>query len=318
MNRDSEPELVDPGGHPAGAFFYPAASYQPNWWLHAFLFLATLLSTTLVGALSCGGITEDLTQLSLGELLIHPTFILHGLKFSVPLVLILLAHEMGHYLACRHHGLVSTPPFFIPFPIPFLGIGTLGAVIRVKEPIRNKRQLLDIGAAGPIAGFVAILPFLAYGITASEVTEISAEGTYYVFGEPLVYRAFEWMLMPSLPDDVGLMLHPTGIAAWFGLMITLLNMLPFAQLDGGHICYSLFGQWHRRAAWPMVGILIMLGFIWPGWWLWAVIVLIMKLRHPRIWDEAIPLDPRRRLVAWIALAIFVLSFTPEPIKVVMG
>ncbi|MCP4897411.1 MAG: site-2 protease family protein, partial [bacterium] len=136
--------------------------------------------------------------------------------------------------------------------------------------------------------------------------------------EPIIYRVFEWALMPDLPEGVGVMLHPTGVAAWFGVMVTLLNMLPFAQLDGGHVCYSLFGQWHRRAAWPMLAILAVLGFVWPGWWLWMVIVLVMGLRHPRIWDEAVPLDPKRQLTAWVAIAIFVLCFTPEPIKLVLG
>lgn len=252
------------------------------------------------------------------QLLVHPTVIVHGLKFSIPLLTILFAHEMGHYLACRSHGLVATPPFFIPFPIPFLGIGTLGAVIRVKEPIRNKRQLLDVGAAGPIAGFVALLPFLAYGIIASDITEISEEGSYYLFGEPLAYQAIEWILLPSLPENMGIMLHPTGIAAWFGLMITLLNMLPFAQLDGGHVSYALFGRWHRIAAWPMVAILFLLGFVWEGWWLWTVIVFAMGLRHPVIWDEDIPLDLQRRLVAWLALLIFALCFTIKPIELVIG
>ncbi|MCP4898204.1 MAG: site-2 protease family protein, partial [bacterium] len=306
MQRDPESDLVDPGGHPAGAFLSPAANYKPAWWLHITLFLATFASTTVIGGLFWGGLTEELAQLPLERLLIHPAFIAQGLLFSVPLIVILLAHELGHYFACRAHGLVATPPFFIPFPVPLVGIGTLGAVIRVKEPIRNKGQLLDVGAAGPIAGFVTLLPFLIFGILASDIGEISEEAAYIVFGEPIIYRVFEWALMPDLPEGVGVMLHPTGVAAWFGVMVTLLNMLPFAQLDGGHVCYSLFGHWHRRAAWPMLAILAVLGFVWPGWWLWMVIVLVMGLRHPRIWDEAVPLDPKRQLTAWVAIAIFVL------------
>jgi membrane-associated protease RseP (regulator of RpoE activity) len=239
----------------------------------------------MVGGLVWGSLPTEMAQLGLFELLTDPRVYIAGLKFSIPLLTILWCHEPGHYIAARRHGLTATPPYFIPFPIPVLGIGTLGAVIRIKDPIRDKRQLLDVGAAGPIAGFVALVPFLAYGIAASEV------------GESVV-------------------LHPTGVAAWFGVLVTLLNLLPFAQLDGGHIGYALFGGWHRRMAWPLLGALAGLGFVWPGWWLWVVIALIMKPQHPRLWDEDQPLDRRRQFIGWIAIAIFVLCFVAEPIRIV--
>ncbi len=317
MNLQQIRDLSGPGGPPAGVFPSTPTPYRPRWWLHITLFLATLASTTMVGGLVWGSLPEEMARLTLVQLLTDPRVVFAGLKFSIPLLTILWCHELGHYIAARRHGLTATPPFFIPFPIPVLGIGTLGAVIRIKDPIRNKQQLLDVGAAGPIAGFMALVPFLAYGIAASEVGASSAEGAYLEFGEPLVYRLLEAVLRPGLGDDMTLWLHPTGVAAWFGVLITLLNLLPFAQLDGGHIGYALFGHWHRRLVWPLLGALAGLGFVWPGWWLWVVIALIMRPQHPRLWDENQPLDRRRRIVGWIAIVIFVLCFVVEPIRIVL-
>ena len=270
----------------------------------------------MVGGLVWGGLPAEMARLGLVKLLTDPRVYIAGLKFSVPLLTILWCHELGHYIAARRHGLTATPPYFIPFPIPVLGIGTLGAVIRIKDPIQDKRQLLDVGAAGPIAGFVALIPFLAYGIMASETGESVVEGSYLEFGEPLIYRFLETVLKPGLGDEMTLWLHPTGVAAWFGVLVTLLNLLPFAQLDGGHIGYALLGRWHQRLVWPLLGALAALGFIWPGWWLWVVIALVMKPQHPRLWDEDQPLDRRRQLIGWAAIVIFVLCFVAEPIRLV--
>ncbi len=307
---------LGPDGVPAGAFPSALPTYQPKIWLHILLFALTFASTTIVGGLVWGSLPEEMARLGLSQLLTDSRVYVAGLKFSIPLLTILGCHELGHYVAARRHGLTATPPFFIPFPVPFLGIGTLGAVIRIKDPIRNKRQLLDVGAAGPIAGFAALVPFLAYGIAASEVGEAPVGGAYLEFGEPLIYRFLEALIRPGLGDDMTLWLHPTGVAAWFGVLVTLLNLLPFAQLDGGHVAYALFGRWHRLLAWPLLGALAGLGFVWPGWWVWVVIVLFLKPQHPRLWDEDQVLDPRRRLVGWITIAIFVLCFVAEPIRIV--
>lgn len=279
--------------------------------------MATFASTTFIGAAFWGSLPIEMAQLPWLSLVTDPRFIHAGLQFSIPLLTILLCHEMGHYVAARRHGLLATPPFFIPFPVPLFGIGTLGAVIRIKEPIRNKQQLLDIGAAGPIAGFVALLPFLVYGVAHSEIVQSDLDGAFLMFGEPLIWHLVERLVHPGLGSDMTLLLHPVGVAAFFGILVTLLNLLPFSQLDGGHITYALFGRWHRVAAWPLLGVLALLGFWWPGWWLWAVIALVLKPAHPRIWDEDLPLDPRRRLIAWLAIAIFVLCFMPAPIELVM-
>jgi len=303
--------IPDPDGQPVGVFGYRPVEYRPRWWLHALLFALTLVTTTILGASFSSNLPPEIGELSLGQILIHPGFLVEGLKFSLPLLFILLCHEMGHYVACRRHGLAATPPFFIPFPF---GIGTMGAVIRIKEPIRDSQQLLDVGAAGPIAGFVALLPFLAYGIAASAPAANLPAGGYVVFGEPLVYRLIAALVQPQVAEGQELLIHPTGAAAWFGILVTLLNLLPFAQLDGGHITYAMFGRWHVRSAWPLLVLLVALGFMWPGWWLWAVIVIVIGLRHPRLWDEDRPLDPRRRAVGWLCIAIFVVCFMAQPIQ----
>ncbi len=313
MSHGGRPIILDPDGWSVGVIPSPPLRYRPRWWLHAVLFLLTALTTTFFGALFAGWLPEELAEAGLRELVAAPAFWIEGVKFSLPLLAILLAHEMGHYLTARRHGLAVTPPFFIPAPF---GIGTLGAVIRIKEPIRDKAQLLDIGAAGPLAGFAVTVPLLIVGIALSRPTEIPLRTGVIVFQEPLAFLLAKAALLPRLGAGQDLLLHPTGFAAWFGLLVTALNMLPFAQLDGGHVAYALFGRRHRRAVWPLWTILFLLGFRWMGWWLWAVIALVMGVRHPPMWDEDLPLDPRRRRIGWLALAVFALSFMPQPVTVV--
>jgi membrane-associated protease RseP (regulator of RpoE activity) len=244
-----------------------------------------------------------------------PKLLVEGLKFSLPLLTILFAHEMGHYIAARRHGLRVTPPFFLPMPVPLpYNPGTLGAVIRVKEPIRTRRQLMDVGAAGPIAGFVVVLPFLVIGTALSDVQELPPDVPLIYFGEPVLFKfVARTLFFPSLAEGTDIMLHPMAWAAWFGLFVTALNMLPYFQLDGGHVTYALFGRYHREAAWPLLGFLVALGFFWPGWWFWAVVLAILGPRHPPVSDEARPLDTRRRWIGWLAILIFILSFSPRPI-----
>jgi membrane-associated protease RseP (regulator of RpoE activity) len=279
--------------------------------LHTLLFGLTLVSSTFCGGLYYGWLPSP----DVFERVADPRLIIEGLKFSVPLLTILLAHEMGHYLAARHHRLRVTPPYFLPMPIPLLfSPGTLGAVIRVKEPIRTRRQLMDVGAAGPLAGFAALLPFLILGTALSDVQTLDPESTTIYFGEPLLFKFIARVIFfPSLPDGQDIMLHPTAWAAWFGLFVTALNMLPYFQLDGGHVAYALFGRYHRLAAWPLLGALIALGLLWPGWWVWSIVIAVLGPRHPPVFDERRPLDARRRWIGWIAILIFILSFSPRPI-----
>jgi membrane-associated protease RseP (regulator of RpoE activity) len=309
-----EPEVVyiGPDGVPIGVV-RPNPPPPDRVWLHLLLLLLTFVSTTLVGGIAFGELPDGFRTASLLQLISHPAVIRAGLAFSVPLLAILLTHEMGHYIACRVHRLDATLPFFIPAPV---GIGTFGAFIRIRTPIASKRELLDVGAAGPLAGFVACLPVLFVGIALSHpVTEMPAGG-YISFGEPLAFHLLTKLLHPNLPPGGDIFLHPTGFAAWFGLFATALNLLPFGQLDGGHVAYALSGRLQRRYSWPLLLVLIALGFKWTGWFLWVVVALVMGVRHPRVADEAITLDRRRQVIAWLCIVVFALCFTPEPIKVV--
>ena len=310
MSWNENPQLTDPGGAPAGFFDRPAHR-RPRLWLHAVLLLLTVASSTLCGGLYYGW----LPSLDPLERLRDPRLLIEGLKFSLPLMAILLAHEMGHFAAARRHGLRATLPYFLPMPLPLpFSPGTLGAIIRIKEPIRTRRQLLDIGAWGPIAGFLATLPFLVAGTALSGVQEIVPDTQAIYFGEPILFMfAARGLFFSDLAPGQDIMLHPTAWAAWFGLFVTALNMLPFFQLDGGHVSSALFGRHHRAAAWPLLGVLALLGVLWPGWLLWAVVLALLGPRHPPVLDEGTPLDRRRVWVGWCALLILVLSFSPRPI-----
>ena len=305
-----ELEIIGPDGIPVGVVRRPPPPPR-RVWLHVLLFAVTLVTTTLVGGVAFGDLPLGFKPTGFTELLFHRAVLRAGFAFSVPLLFILLAHEMGHYIACRYHRLDATLPFFLPVPF---GIGTLGAFIRIRTPLLNKRELFDVGASGPLAGFVVALPVLFAGIALSHPVAELPKGGVMIFGEPLAFKALAWLVHPEVPPGGDLLLHPVGFAAWFGLLVTALNLLPFGQLDGGHITYALFGSWQRRIAWPLLAVLAVLGFWWTGWWFWAVIALVMRVRHPWIPDEAAMLDPRRRLLGFLCIAVFLLCFTPEPIK----
>ncbi|HTG36804.1 MAG TPA: site-2 protease family protein [Thermoanaerobaculia bacterium] len=238
-----------------------------------------------------------------------------GLAFSIPALFILLCHELGHYIACRFYGIPCTPPYFLPVPANF---GTFGAFIRIKAPIQSKRQLFDVGIAGPIAGFVALIPFLLYGIAKSQPSTQAGTGTMGLLlpGRCLAIQLTAWLFHGRLAAGTILNLHPTALAAWLGLFATSLNLLPLGQLDGGHILYAATGRLQWRLALPFWIALALLGFYWPGWLLWSLIVLVIGLRHPPVHDENLPLDRKRQALAWIALVMFVLSFMPVPLDLV--
>ncbi len=238
-----------------------------------------------------------------------------GLWYSIPLLIILSAHEFGHYFACRYHNVDATLPYFIPAPLPLTG--TLGAVIRIREAFPSTRALFDIGVAGPIAGFVALLPFLYWGITMSQVARIQPNSAAIYFGEPLLWKAFEWLHFGTLPDGVDVVLHPMGFAAWWGMLATALNLLPFSQLDGGHIMYANLGRRATLLSAITLAVVVALTLQSASWLSMAVMMVIMAFifgfRHPRVLDEHEPLDRTRRLVSILALLIFILCFTPVPI-----
>jgi membrane-associated protease RseP (regulator of RpoE activity) len=247
------------------------------------------------------------------------SIVLSGFWYSIPILAILAAHEFGHYFYCRRHNVDATLPYFIPAPPPpFFIAGTLGAVIRIKEPFPSKKALFDIGVAGPIAGFVVLVPLLYWGVTMSEVSAAPGSENVIYLGEPLLYQAMERLHFGALPQGADVYLHPMAFAAWFGMFATALNLLPFGQLDGGHIMYSVLGRrsWYVSAA-TLVGA-IALTFISLSWLLMAIMMVAMAVflgfRHPRILDEHVPLDGFRMAVAVLALLIFIVCFTPVPIE----
>ena len=286
--------------------------------LFALTFLCTTTMSPMMVLASRGVTTFDpfLTPTLAAAVWGSPELLRIGLAFSIPALLILLCHEMGHYVACRIYRIPCTPPFFLPVPVNF---GTFGAFIRIRAPLHDKRQLFDVGVAGPIAGFLALIPFLLYGIARSQPMPVSAGGqgmTLLLPGRCLAIELATRLFHGPLAAGEILNLHPTALAAWLGLFATSLNLLPLGQLDGGHILYAAAAALQRRLALPFWLALALLGYFWPGWLLWCVIVLVIGLRHPPVHDEGIPLDPKRRALAWVALLLFVLSFMPVPIQYV--
>jgi membrane-associated protease RseP (regulator of RpoE activity) len=279
-------------------------------------FVLTFLSTTTLAPVMytwSRGVTFDPPVLWPPSLIAavwtDPARLAIGLAFSLPALIILLCHEMGHYVVCRLYGIPCTPPYFLPSPLNF---GTFGAFIRIKAPIYSKRQLFDVGIAGPVAGFVALLPFLLYGIAKSQPAPLPGTGVY--LGHCLAIELASWLFHGRLANGMALNLHPMAMAAWLGLFATSLNLIPLGQLDGGHILYAATGRLQRRLALPLWLGLGLLGFYWPGWLLWCAIVLVIGLFHPPVYDESIPLDPKRRVLALLALLLFALCFIPVPIE----
>jgi membrane-associated protease RseP (regulator of RpoE activity) len=300
------------------ALVLPQSSISVSRWaLHIFLFGLTLLTTTIVGVVltQCfeNNRALDLDQYFnvFGLLQARPILLLDGLAFSLTLMTILLAHELGHYFTCRYYGIDASLPYFLPAPSP---IGTLGAFIRIRSPIYTLRALFDVGVAGPLAGFLMLLPALAIGMAMSKVIPGIAERGDMIFGVPAIQRAMEWIFFPGVPSS-DIYLHPVARAAWVGILATALNLLPIGQLDGGHILYAFAGRWHKLLSRLFVVALIPLAFYTRSWsWLvWAALLFFFALRHPVICDEG-NLGAKRVILGLTALAIFLLTFTVVPIR----
>jgi membrane-associated protease RseP (regulator of RpoE activity) len=310
---------------PAPGNVYAPAPPRPERRLYGralLLFVLTFLCTTTLSPvmvlLSRGAtlLSPFLTLATVSAVWRSPELLKMGLAFSIPALFILLCHEMGHYVACRIYGIPCTPPFFLPVPLNF---GTFGAFIRIKAPIYSKRQLFDVGIAGPLAGFVALVPVLLYGIAHSQPVPLSSVGKgmeLIVLGHCLAIELATRLFHGPLAPGMILNLHPTALAAWLGLFATALNLIPLGQLDGGHILYAAIGRAQRRFALPLWLGLAVLGYLWPGWLLWCLIVLVIGLYHPPVYDESEPLDGKRRALALVALLLFVLCFMPAPIDYV--
>lgn len=270
--------------------------------------------TTLVGSFHYEGFLSDFglrpVTLSFSALLARGTW------YSITILSILGAHELGHYFACRYYRVNASLPYFIPAPIPLTG--TLGAFIRIREPIPTKPMLFDIGVAGPIAGFLVAVPALVIGIGLSRVVALPTDFTGLSLGEPLLFQIVAWLEWGHTPDGYSLSLHPMAFAAWFGLLATALNLFPIGQLDGGHISYAALGAKSTLVTLGTVGLTVLLTFWSLSWLVWTFLMIVMLItfgpRHPRTLDEDVPLDRTRRLVALAALLMFVLCFTPSPIE----
>ena len=245
----------------------------------------------------------------------------HGLPFSAAVLGILMAHEMGHYLACRYYNVDCTLPFFLPF-IPIFSIaGTLGAVIKIREAFPSRKALFDIGIAGPIAGFVALLPLLSYAVSRSTLIPAIEPGPgTREFGEPLLFQLAVWLTLGPVRDGMQVNLHPVGFAAWFGMLATAWNLLPFGQLDGGHLTYVTLGDRSRYVSMATAAFAVLMCiFVSINWALMALLMVamlyFMGARHPVVLNEYEPLGSRRYWLAAFAIAMFVLCFTPIPVRI---
>ena len=319
MTRDESSPSPEPAGsgtpypgHPGGR---RNASGTPRWLVPAVLFLATLATTLWVGgAIGIAADSPDLfrdpesTRSGLEWTLL---WIRHGIPYSFSLLLILLCHEMGHYLTARAYRVDASLPYFLPMPLTI--VGTLGAFIRIRSPFPDRRSLIDVGLAGPLAGFLVCLPLLAAGIATSRPGVLIPGGLQ--FGEPLVFRLFAAAFGPAVPEGQVLYLSPMGLAAWFGLLVTAINLLPIGQLDGGHALYALLRS--RAARFSRTVHLLMFPLaVWsPTWVVWGLLCLLLGARrpHPPTLNDERPLGRGRHLLAAAGVATFVLCFTPEPV-----
>jgi len=271
--------------------------------LHIILFIATFLSMLVAGAIQKG--INPLEE---------PRRLLEGFPFAFTLMLILLSHEFSHFFASRSHHTEATLPYFIPAPSI---IGTFGAFIKMKSPIISRRALVDIGASGPIVGFVISVVASVAGLALSRVIKVEPGPGMLSLGDNLLFSFLSGLVIGPPPAGHDILLHPVAFAGWIGFLVTSLNLLPIGQLDGGHVSYALLGESiHRQLSSVLVVVLASLGvFVWPGWAVWAVLMVLLGLKHPPVIHWESPLDPRRKIIGWSSLVIFVITFTPVPFNI---
>jgi membrane-associated protease RseP (regulator of RpoE activity) len=305
---------------------YAAREPRPRYWLHALLLLLTCFTTLVVGARMQYHFLHGQPIFLLDDsaasffpvkwALSDPSRLLLGIPFAGTLMLILLAHEMGHYLYCKHYGVWATLPFFIPAPTL---IGTLGAFIRIRSPIRSRTALFDIGIAGPIAGFVVAVGVLAVSLGLSQPLQAGAPPADLELGFPLIFHTVHRLLVfvgagqgvAGLPLD-RVLLHPTAIAAWVGMFATALNLLPGGQLDGGHIVFSIAPRAHRWISWATtIALLFMAYYLCYVWFIWAILLRLSSLRHPQVaeWPRV---EGSRAVLAGFAVVMLALTLAPAP------
>ncbi|PID84986.1 MAG: peptidase M50 [Chloroflexi bacterium] len=293
-----------------------------NWRVNLVLFLATLITTMFIGAFYEGVFfPENVEITSLSQLVTsiaqNWTKIIQGWPFCLSIMTILGLHELGHYIAARYHNVPVTLPYFIP--MPFSIIGTMGAVIRLKGPVKNKRALLDVGAAGPIVGFIVAVPIFLYGLYTSDLRALPV-GEFQYEGNSLMYILAKFIIFQRyLPaDGVDVYLNQVAWAAWVGLLVTGLNLIPVGQLDGGHVSYALFGKKASQLFLPVIiGLLLLVvlgnAFVWV---LWIFLLLAFGRTYAEPLDDVTPLDTKRKVIAILTLALFVLLFVPLPFRMI--
>jgi len=296
---------------------------RPRYWLNILLLVLTFFTTTVVGAHIELNFLRGLPAFAMDDSIFPVVWALQGrnlllgIPFSLTLMLILLAHEMGHYLYCVKYRVAATLPYFIPFPTLF---GTMGAFIRIRSPLRLRSILFDIGIAGPIAGFLVALPVLIFSVGQSRVAPLGAAPPDIQLGYPLVFVLVRKLLVVTghgtgisgVPLE-RLYLHPLAIAAWVGMFATSLNLLPGGQLDGGHIIYALSPKSHRSVSrFTILALLPLAFYFWMGWLVWAVLLRFSGMRHPEV-SEWPQINSGRLWLALAALVMLVLTFVPAPI-----
>lgn len=285
----------------------PLIPPQNKVWLNWVLLFATLITTIFAGTFLSG---IDPYQVNLFK---KPKLLIYGIPFSLSLLFVLGSHEFGHYFACRANGILATFPYFIPSPIPPLG--TFGAVIRIKSPLQDKNRLIEVGASGPICGFIAAVLISIIGLKLSQIVPIAQQNGNLAIGNSLVFWVLS-KLFTHLPQGYDVLLNPIAFAGWVGMFVTALNLLPIGQLDGGHITYAFLEERAKFIAWPVIVFLLSLGIFWQGWLVWAVlIVFLMRLKHPPPLNNVSPMSLQHKIIGILALIIFVLTFIPVPFKI---
>jgi len=265
------------------------------------LFIMTIFTTLFAGALQQGI-----------NLFKEPMRLWEGYPFSISIMTILLGHEMGHYFASKAHRTKATLPYFIPAPSI---IGTFGAFIKMKSPILTRKALIDIGATGPIVGFILSLIACIIGLKMSKIIPLTYGEDVFMLGDSILFSLLVKFTLGNIPAGQDVLLHSVAFAGWIGLFVTSMNLLPVGQLDGGHIAYALFGKWHFYISRTMLFFIAALGvFYWYGWLVWALLLVFLGVDHPPIlvWESSLSLS--RRIVGILSFIIFLLTFTPTPFK----
>ena len=281
-------------------------------WLNVILFGVTVLTTLATGALMEGADWIADPLLIFNEPL---RIILAGLPFSASLLSILLFHEFGHYIAARIHGVKVSLPYFIPAPPPFSLLGTMGALIKSRSAFLNKRQLLDVAAAGPLAGLTIAIIVIIIGVKTSSVQQIAPDSGGIVCGESILFQLITYAIKGPIPDGSALFKSSVVFAGWVGILVTMFNLLPLGQLDGGHIAYALFGKWQKNLAYLVIAGLVVLSLYWFGWTIWILIGILLKPGHPPTVMDELPLGKWRKLIGIVSIIAFVICFIPGPIEI---